>query len=768
MRRFIAWFALGVSLAFGLPLVMYSTSNFVEPGGWIFPARPKPAPPGPVPPNDMPDPEPPFVPVVPFTKADGPALVAPKAAEVQPLSPTTIPTLVPNQRLGDRKHRGPHALYPLAINLDATLAAFTTGREVCNESGHWQGRELVLWDVAAARELGRTSWHYSEAGVQFSADGRFLFAGGSRESFRPAQLRVWDVRAGKLVRERPTALWALSADGKTLATVDIHVGSIDPGFSPNEPIVPWRCTVATWNTADFTWRSAFTYTAFIPTEVALSPDGSKVAVAARDRLIVAAATGKRLWSAKLEPNDRDGHGLIFSLAFSPDGKTLASAEHCHFPTRHLVRAWNVATGKGRLLSTDERVDGGNPPLVGMAFSPDSQTLFVSFGDAIAPVAVATGVIPRLRHHEDEKKRDEFFARGLKPANMESLYTFAFTRDGKTAVLGGLFKSDMCGLRVMDVPTREVKFPPKIVTVNPPFPAADTFIGPYRPFDLTCPKQVKLPGGRELHWRSYVDPLYIEQPAGKWQQVGKGDTLGYVVTPDGETIVTRGLLTPLHSTPQKDDPQMRFRNADGSAWGEAVGPTWRQIWARRAMAVSADGRTLAALHPDGGIWLWEVATTKPRLRLDRAGPDDIYRFAFSRDGRYLMSNDYHAQTGLVWDLSGVVGEKKAAPNAKELAVLWEALRGDDASAAYKAIWRYATHPAEAVPFLAGKAKGVPAVTDATRLAARPFDKDIVLARRVVETLERCGTPEASALLKLLAKRPAFAVPATAAVGRLGTR
>lgn len=93
-----------------------------------------------------------------------------------------------------------------------------------------------------------------------------------------------------------------------------------------------------------------------------------------------------------------------------------------------------------------------------------------------------------------------------------------------------------------------------------------------------------------------------------------------------------------------------------------------------------------------------------------------------------------------------------------------MAGDDAAKAYRAVWRLASHPAVSVPYLTGRAKALPAVTDAARLAARPFDRDIVLARRVVEALELAGVGSLG-LLGELASHPTYAFAALAVTKRL---
>ncbi len=753
MRRRFLLFWLGLFLAAAAAGGLTVSSRLAS----VLRPAPRPAPP-PIPPKELPDAEPPFVPVAGFAvSATGePALIAVKPGDLKPLAPASVPTLAPSRRLGERRYLGPGVLAPLVVSADGSTAAFTTGMSVNTAQG-WQGPELVVWDIATAREIRRLALGHAALGrLALSPDGGKLFAGGARDTFPgAAPLRVWDVATGKLLRERPVGSWALSADGKTLATVDVHIGTFDR-MHCDEPEVPWRSTLALWNAAEFTPRAAFSYTSFVPTALAVSPDGSKV-VCGRGAVATAfdAISGKALWSQNLVDDERYA-GQDHAFVFAPDGKAIATWNTHIYPGVRTIRSLDAMTGAKRLLvARSERSSTDQPEVAGAAFSPDSRKLVVAFQDAVVVADVATGELPPVRKPgpglEAWQKQPtyEFIRRGIQPDDTEHVYGFALSADGKTAFLGGWFRHDPCGLRIVDVATRAVKYPPvPPVQIVAPFPPADEFPRRQIPWDALYPQWLTLADGRKFHWFGSLSPLRRVHADGKMEHLPLGDVYAYLFTPDGETLLTRGLI----DGTREDDPRIRFRDAaTGKAWAEAPGLVGHQRWGR-TMALSADGRTLAALHPDGGIWLWEVATAKPRLRLDRAGSDELFRLSFSRDGRYLMSHDRYALTGLVWDLAGT--PNAAAPDAVELAALWDALRGDDTAAAYRAVWRLAGHPAEAVAFLRGKAGDVPAVTDAARLAARPFDKDTVLARRFVETVQRCGTADAALLLSELVSRPAF--------------
>lgn len=743
--------------------------------GWYLLDRPRPA--GPASdivaepetkagfPPTMPEPDPQPRAAPPFTTPAGGSLdlVAPDPAVAPALPPAAVPTLSPTQRVGDRKLFGPHPAGPLASSRDGKTIAFSTGAGGGSPTQGQRRQGVAVWSTADSRVVRmRVNLAANVEQVALSPSGDTLYAGGSAGNHPLLPLRVWDVATGRLLRERPAALWALSGDGATLATADIHVGTFDR-MHADEPTVPWRFTLSLWDAPTGVLRRSFTYPSVIPTALALSADGSRVACGAQDQLLAFdAVTGKALWRSVVE-RDAGSGASFFALAFSPDGATLASAEQRYFPPRHALRTWDAATGAGRRLTPADGTPTSHPILAGWGFTPDSKTLVIGLGDVAAAVDVATGVWPTTGDPAVAEQREAFARGGLQPDDAVALYSFGLSGDGTTAFLGGRFRDDAAGLRVVDVASHAVRFPPtKIGLIRAAYPPADKFPLPERHQDSPAPDWMAMPERGELRWQSYVGPLQINGA-----KIGAGDTIGYTITPDAETLITRGQLAAVGGQ-KPDDPQARFWDvATRKPWGDVVGPGHGQSWCRRAMVVSPDGRTLAAMNPDRSIWLWEIATLKPRARLDTEG-EDVFRFTFSRDGRFVMSNDLMGATGLVWDLAAVAaGKNPAAPDAAELVALWGDLAGDDAARAYRAVWRLASHPAATVPFLGSRAKAVPAMTDAARIAARPFDKEIVFARRLVEALELAGA-ESREPLRGLAGHPAFQLPASAAVRRMSVK
>jgi WD40 repeat protein/tRNA A-37 threonylcarbamoyl transferase component Bud32 len=260
-------------------------------------------------------------------------------------------------------------------------------------------RGIALWDAATQRPSGlalrETGGEVTD--VAFSPDGRTL-AAVTVEGLAT----VWDVdRRSRLrgpfrVAERSALGVSISPDGVTLATAG------EEGVR----LFDLRSGAAQGLVGD----------ALSAGDVAFSPDGSTLAVVREigGTVEIWEADG-RSRIATLEPPYSYWGG--YALAFSPDGRTLASGGNLTD-----VYVWDLRTG--RLLRTLEQ---GSAGVLGLDFSSDGRLLAVSGWEPVASlwdVATGTRVGPTLTAGDRSTEID------LSPDGRRLLVTHA---DGRGAV-----------------------------------------------------------------------------------------------------------------------------------------------------------------------------------------------------------------------------------------------------------------------------------------------------------------------------------------------
>jgi hypothetical protein len=190
-------------------------------------------------------------------------------------------------------------------------------------------------------------------------------------------------------------------------------------------------------------------------------------------------------------------------------------------------------------------------------------------------------------------------------------------------------------------------------------------------------------------------------------------------------------------------------------------------AYRSSLIYRDGRTVA-FSPDGrmvawGSWqvvqVWEVATGQERLAFE-AHRGEVMSVAFFPDGRRLATGSPDT-TALVWDLASCAFDGSGPPakvKEDEWAGLWADLSGDDGHKAYRALWRAAAVPDEALPRLRSRVKAVPA-PDRDRLARLVKDLDaeeFAVREKATDELAKLGGAAEAALRAALAGQPSAEV------------